>query len=201
MSGIEDPKQQVRDSVRRSLRKVEPEERFEASERVVEAIVGSPLWTASDTIFAFVSLPDEVETTDLCAQALREGKRLGLPRFGDEGLVFYRVDDLDALRVDNSMAIRQPSRELPELCSTLNPRQPGRLLIIAPGRAFTEAGERLGRGGGFYDAFFAALRRAQIDYQAVGICFDQQLMEHLPVTGNDESVHAVVTPTRSFGIL
>ena len=201
MSGIEDPKQQVRDSVRRSLRQVEPEERFEKSERVVEAIVGSPLWAASDTVFAFVSLPDEVETTDLCAQALREGKRLGLPRFGDEGLVFYRVDDLDALRVDNSMAIRQPSRDLPELCSTLNPRQPGRLLIITPGRAFTEAGERLGRGGGFYDAFFAALRRAQIVYQAVGICFDQQLMEHLPVTGNDESVHAVVTPKRSLGIL
>ena len=201
MSGIEDPKQQVRDSVRRSLRKVEPEERFEGSERVVEAIVGSPLWAASDTVFAFVSLPDEVETTDLCAQALREGKRLGLPRFGDEGLVFYRVDDLDALRVDNSMAIRQPSRDLPELCSTLNPRQPGRLLIITPGRAFTDAGDRLGRGGGFYDAFFAALRRAQIVYQAVGICFDQQLMEHLPVTGNDERVHAVVTPTRSFGIL
>ena len=201
MSGIEDPKQQVRDSVRRSLRKVEPEERFEGSERVVEAIVGSPLWAASDTVFAFVSLPDEVETTDLCAQALREGKRLGLPRFGDEGLVFYRVDDLDALRVDNSMAIRQPSRELPELCSTLNPRQPGRLLIITPGRAFTEAGERLGRGGGFYDAFFCALRRAQIVYQAVGICFDQQLMEHLPVTENDERVHAVVTPKRSLGIL
>lgn len=187
--------------MRRSLRQLEQEERLLASERVAGAIVSSPLWAASDTVFAFVSLPDEVETTDLCGQALREGKLLGLPRFSEEGLVFYQVDDLESLRVDNSMAIRQPSRELPELSSTLDPRQPGRLLIITPGRAFTEDGERLGRGGGFYDAFFSALRKRQIVYQAVGVCFDQQLMDRLPVTEYDERVHAVVTPTKSFGIL
>lgn len=201
MRSGDDPKQKARDSVRRDLRALDPEARLEASRRVVETILRSPLWAAADTLFAFVSLPDEVETTDLCAQALREKKRLGLPRFGEEGLVFYRVEDLDRLRVDNSLAIRQPSRELPELSSTRHPRQPGRLLIVTPGRAFTESGERLGRGGGFYDAFFGALRKGHIVYQAVGICFDQQLLPEIPATEHDERVHAVVTPTRSFGIL
>lgn len=197
----EDPKQRVRDTVRRTLRSLEPQQRLEASRKVVERIVTSPLWAAVDTIFGFVSLPDEVETTELCAQALREKKRLGLPRFGQEGLVFYEVAELSQLRVDNSLAIRQPSRELPELSSTRHPRQPGRLLIVTPGRAFTKSGERLGRGGGFYDAFFAALGRRHIVYQAVGICFDEQLMTDIPVTEDDQRVHGVVTPTESFGIL
>lgn len=196
-----DRKQEIRDEVRRLLRSQQSDDRLEASRQIVERIVSSPVWAAADTVFAFVSLPDEVETTDLCDQALKEQKRLGLPRFGDEGLVFYQVTDLEALRVDNSMAIRQPGRDLPQLCSTQNPRQPGRLLIVTPGRAFTSDGGRLGRGGGFYDAFFSSLRRAHIVYQAIGVAFDEQLMEELPLNENDELVHGVVTPRASFGLI
>lgn len=201
MTEWDERKQRVRDEVRRILRGKERGARLGASRKVVEKITSSPVWAAADTVFAFVSLPDEIETTDLCAQALREGKRLGLPRFGDEGLVFYQVKDLDTLRVDNSMAIRQPSRELPELCSTRKPRQPGRLFVITPGRGFTAEGGRLGRGGGFYDAFFSALRHSHIVYQAIGVAFDEQLMEELPLSDNDELVHGVVTPTGSFGLI
>jgi 5-formyltetrahydrofolate cyclo-ligase len=201
MTKRDDPKQEIRDRVRRTLRRQEDKERLAASREVVRRLVSSPIWTAAETVFAFVSLPDEVETTELCAQALTEGKSLGLPRFGEDGLVFYQVRDLDALRVDNSMAIRQPSRDLPELSSTQNPRQPGRLLIVTPGRAFTAEGARLGRGGGFYDAFFSALRRRNIVYQAIGVAFDQQLMEELPSNDKDEPVHGVVIPNGSFGVI
>mgnify|MGYP006271665475 CR=1 FL=1 len=193
-------KQQLRDEVRRTVRTLTSEERLEASEAVTEAIVTSPIWAAADTVFAFVSLPDEVETTTICEQALVEQKLLGLPRFGEEGLVFHEVTDLDELRIDNSMAIRQPNRELSVLASTLAPRQPGRLLIITPGRAFTPEGDRLGRGGGFYDAFFAALRREQIVFHALAVAFHEQIYDEIPTTDEDERVHGIVTPKRRLGL-
>ncbi|MFP4301048.1 MAG: 5-formyltetrahydrofolate cyclo-ligase [Spirochaetaceae bacterium] len=196
-----DAKQRIRDEVRRLLREQDSGDRLQASQQVVDKILSSPVWAAADTVFAYVSLPDEIETTKLCDQVLRERKRLGLPRFGEEGLVFYQVMELESLRDDNSMAIRQPSRDLPVLCSTRDPRQPGTLLIITPGRAFTPEGGRLGRGGGFYDAFFSSLRQSHIVYRAIGVAFDEQLREELPLGDNDEMVHGVVTPRASFGLI
>ena len=198
--GVRDEKkQQLRDEIRQRLRDYDEERRFRASRAVTERLVASPVWAAADTLFAFVSLPDEIETTELCRHALASGKRLGLPRFGRDGLVFHLVTDLDALRVDNSLAIRQPAKDLPVLASTLNPRQPGRLLIATPGRAFTRQGGRLGRGGGFYDAFFAALHHGKIVYHSVGLCFDEQLVADLPVDETDEPVNGVITPGDRFG--
>mgnify|MGYP006300345349 CR=1 FL=1 len=193
-------KRELRSRIRRSLRNLDQQKREKASEKVTRELLESPVWAAADTIFAFVSLPDEVETTALCAEAIREGKRLGLPRFGEEGLVFYHVTDLESLKVDNSMAIRQPAEDFPALCSTRAPRQPGRLLVVTPGRAFTREGERLGRGGGFYDAFFTALRENHILFQAIGIAFDEQLFDSIPTDKNDQRVHGVVTPAESAGL-
>ena len=194
-------KQTVRDEIRERLRGLDPEERLADSVAVCKTILNSPVWAAADTVFAFVSLPDEVETTELCERALKEGKRLGLPRFGEEGLRFFAVENLAELRADNTLAIRQPGDGLPLLCSTREPRQPGRLLIVTPGRAFTREGERLGRGGGFYDTFFSALRENHIVFQAIGVAFEQQLEERLPVEENDERVHGVVTPSKHWGVV
>lgn len=199
MAKVRDPKQLVRDEVRRNVRLMEADARLSCSEAICRTILDSEIWARAQLLLAFVSLPDEVETTSLLTAALEQGKRLGLPRFGEEGLVFYEVRDLDALRVDNSLAIYQPSRDLPVIISSEAPRSVGELLVITPGRAFTRGGDRLGRGGGFYDRFFAAIRRAQLPVTAVGVAFALQLYEELPVGPTDERVDGVVTERDTIG--
>ncbi len=63
-------------------------------------------------------------------------------------------------------------------------------LILVPGLAFTQCGQRLGRGGGYYDRLLADLpARAQ----RIGACFDTQIVESLPVEAHDQRVGRVIT--------
>lgn len=63
-------------------------------------------------------------------------------------------------------------------------------VVVVPGLGFTPAGDRLGQGGGWYDRFLSGLRA---DVQAVGVCFDVQLVDALPVEAHDVRMALVVT--------
>jgi len=61
--------------------------------------------------------------------------------------------------------------------------------------AITERGERIGQGGGHYDRWLA-------DHPgtvAIGMAWDCQLCESLPVEEHDMPLAAIVTPTRLYG--
>jgi 5-formyltetrahydrofolate cyclo-ligase len=69
--------------------------------------------------------------------------------------------------------------------------------VFVPLLGFTADGHRLGQGGGHYDRWLAA-HPAVI---AVGLGWDCQLLDHLPVEPHDRSLRAIVTPTRIYGDL
>jgi 5-formyltetrahydrofolate cyclo-ligase len=60
---------------------------------------------------------------------------------------------------------------------------------------FTQDGARLGQGGGHYDRWLAANR----DAVALGLAWDCQLVDDLPVEEHDQPLRAVITPTRLYG--
>lgn len=63
-------------------------------------------------------------------------------------------------------------------------------VVVVPGLAFTLTGDRLGQGGGWYDRFLSGRSRGAT---AVGVGFDLQLVDHLPIEEHDERVDAVIT--------
>ena len=64
---------------------------------------------------------------------------------------------------------------------------------MVPGLAFDAHGHRLGRGGGYYDRFLGRLRRTAA---TVGLGFDVQITDEVPVNDGDVSVDIVVTDRR-----
>lgn len=66
-------------------------------------------------------------------------------------------------------------------------------VMLVPGVAFDEHGNRLGQGGGYYDRYLTHLRP---DALTIGIAFDEQIVEEVPHHPHDRSVGYVVTPTR-----
>lgn len=68
-------------------------------------------------------------------------------------------------------------------------------LIVLPGVGFDLQGNRLGRGGGYYDIF---LSRLSTDTVLVGVGYDFQLAEMVPVSRKDKPVHYVITPTEGI---
>jgi len=65
-------------------------------------------------------------------------------------------------------------------------------LLLVPLLAFDDKGMRLGWGGGFYDRTLAVLRGAG-SVVAVGVAYDDQMVERVPHASNDEPLDWIVT--------
>lgn len=63
-------------------------------------------------------------------------------------------------------------------------------LIVVPGIAFCSDGRRLGQGGGWYDRFLSQVRPGCV---TVGVCFDELLVDELPIEPHDVRVDVIVT--------
>jgi 5-formyltetrahydrofolate cyclo-ligase len=59
---------------------------------------------------------------------------------------------------------------------------------LVPGIAFGRGGERLGRGGGFFDRYLANYSGVKI-----GLCFEIQLEDDLPMQEHDCWMDYVIT--------
>lgn len=68
-------------------------------------------------------------------------------------------------------------------------------ILFVPLVGFTESGARLGQGGGHYDRWLAD----HPGVRAIGLAWDAQLVDELPVEPHDHPLAAVVTPTRLYG--
>ncbi|MFU7528985.1 5-formyltetrahydrofolate cyclo-ligase [Qipengyuania sp. ASV99] len=69
-------------------------------------------------------------------------------------------------------------------------------VLFVPLVGFTADLARLGQGGGHYDRWLAE----HPGRMAIGLAWDVQLVEALPVEPHDAPLDAVVTPTRIYGL-
>jgi 5-formyltetrahydrofolate cyclo-ligase len=70
-------------------------------------------------------------------------------------------------------------------------------VILVPGLAFDRNGARLGQGGGWYDRVLADAPHVA----AIGICFDCQMVPHIPSESHDRRVALVVTETQVIDVV
>lgn len=73
-------------------------------------------------------------------------------------------------------------------------------LLLIPAIAASPSGQRLGRGGGYFDRELQALRNStKASRTAVAaIVFDTELLYHLPTEAHDQPVDFVVTPSQTI---
>ena len=148
--------------------------------RVLEALPPEPV-----PVCVYAALKSEVNLKLLIDALLHKEWALYFPRFEGK-LVFRRVTDLKDLK-PGQLGILEPPAEAP----LLDPKAPAIALI--PARAYARDGKRLGRGNGGYDIWIRARRAASPATKFWGVCFECQLLEHIPMEAHDERVDAVVT--------
>ena len=172
-------KADVRKKIRARLTFDAPE-RARRSAALCEMIRQDMAWACAHTIALFAPQGTEPDVELLWAVA---SKSFCYPRVGDGALDFLRVIDRFALAVGR-WNIREPAFAAADLVA---PEEID--LILIPGVAFTLKGERLGRGGGYYDRFLA---RVGLRAVKLGICFKEQLLEDLPIESHDARVDRVL---------
>lgn len=68
-------------------------------------------------------------------------------------------------------------------------------LVLVPGIGFDKHGNRLGRGGGYYDRFIAHLGKSTT---LVGVGYDFQVIDKVPTNRHDKKLDYLITPSASI---
>ncbi|WP_374405785.1 5-formyltetrahydrofolate cyclo-ligase [Pelagerythrobacter sp.] len=118
------------------------------------------------------------------------GHPLALPRFADRTAPMefaLHTDPFDESDLaEGPFGMAQPTAE----AETVVPQ-----VLFLPLIGFTIRGDRLGQGGGHYDRWLGD----HPDTIRIGMAWDGQLIDDLPVEPHDAPLDAVVTPTRLYG--
>ena len=144
------------------------------------------------TVGLYVASAHEAPTQGYARWLYENGFKLALPWFaGRSAAMEFRAwhdpYDNDAL-IPGPFGQRQPNADAPTA-------QPS--VVFVPLIGFTATLERLGHGGGHYDRWLAA--HPQVT--AIGLAWDCQLVDALPLEPHDRPLAAVITPTRLYGEL
>ncbi|HEX9712337.1 MAG TPA: 5-formyltetrahydrofolate cyclo-ligase [Actinomycetota bacterium] len=167
--------------------RLDPAERSRGGAQIVRRLLELPEVAGADPVLAFVSIRSEVPTDVMLSAVLDAGKTLLLPYVADDG-------SLRAAPVSSLAEIEPGYRGIPEPRPRLRLVKAEPAVIIVPGVAFDATGARLGYGGGFYDRYLAAAPGVP----RVGVCFEAQLFEEIPVEPHDEPVDIIVTEERAI---
>jgi len=173
-------KVELRRKMRASLTKLRS--RGPRSEKLCAAIVESAVWRRASVVAIFAPMESEPDIELLWPQA--HGKTLCYPTIRMGGLDFVAVTHPESVTV-GQFGIREP---VFDPAHVIPPDEFD--LVLVPGAAFTKDGQRLGRGGGFYDRLLAT---PGFRARKIGICFDRQIVETMPIEPHDRRVDFVVT--------
>ena len=173
-------KRELRSLIRQQKRAMTAEA-IEEKSRVLGALFAdTDYYKKASAVYGYLPYNQEVRTVPILEQAIRDGKRIAVPKiYGDE-MKFLWLDDLDRVEKGYS-GIPEPIDDGPVADDPY-------ALVLMPGVAFDPAGHRIGYGGGYYDKFLAS----EPDHPTVALCYDFQVLEHLETEEFDIPVDMVI---------
>lgn len=173
-------KQELRKAIRARKRAMTEEEIVEKSRLLAEKFLASPAYQNARTIYGYLPYNQEVRTVPMLEQALRDGKKVAVPKcYGDE-MKFLFLEDLS--KVERGYAgIPEPIADEPVADDET-------ALVLMPGLAFDPQGHRIGYGGGFYDKFLCR----EPCHPTLALCYDFQMLPSLETEEHDIPVDYVI---------
>ena len=154
------------------------------SASICDRVMRLPEWKGAKAVMLFASMPEEVDTGPLFAAAFAEGKRVAAPK-----------------------CVTAERRILPVLMQSMSDLAPGAYgilepvgaetvavkeidFVLVPGYGFDRAGNRLGKGAGYYDKFMS-----QPGFRAArcAVAFSAQFLKEVPHDAHDLPVQILVT--------
>ena len=157
---------------------------------IKERLFRSPEFINAKTIMFYVSTKDEVKTEFMIKDALKLGKKVVVPisDLKKRTLHLSEIKDFDNELEPGVFNILEPEKEF------LRPVSAEEVdLVIVPGVAFDEEGDRIGYGMGFYDRFLRTIRK---HVPVIGLAYELQIVDDIPVDDTDVTVDKIVTEER-----
>lgn len=189
---MEDTKKQLRRDMRRLRRALPTDQQQAAGEALSAHLLRLPGLTGGQRFAGYVASDGEIDPMPALLKLIERGRRCYLPIIGPgrRPTLRFGVFDASSLFAANRYGIPEPQ---------VSPREQlkaGELdWLFLPLVAFDRSGDRLGMGGGFYDASLASLwhRRHWMRPKLIGLAHSFQCVDRLNTDNWDVPMHGIVT--------
>ena len=152
---------------------------LQKSEQLFRLFTATQSYQNAKSLYGYMSYNQEVRTLPILEQALRDGKRVAIPKCCGKEMRFILVQDLSRIQ-HSPFGVPEPVADGPVATDKTG-------LVIVPGLVFDRRGYRVGYGGGYYDRFLCL----EPDHPTIGLCYDFQLMDRLEPDPYDIAVDTV----------
>ena len=153
---------------------------------IQKAFIASEAFRRAGVIGLYAPIHNEVDTAEVCAQALATAKKVLYPAVCGDKLEFRRILAPGMLQ-KGTFGILEPAVS----CEPLDPSDAD--LVVIPGIAFDAAGKRIGYGKGYYDK---TLHHLEGQGKLVGFCYDFQLVDAIAGEPHDVLMDLLITEKR-----
>ena len=177
---IKERKRALRRTANEAIAALTAAERHAGDAAICDVVRSLRAYADAEQVLAYWPLADEVDLRALLFAAVESGKRVFLPVTRDGAISFHRWRPQEGLST-GVLGVQEPEggdgpADRPSI-------------VLVPGRAFSAAGHRLGRGGGFYDRAWGGLERYA---PRVGIGYACQVFDEVPHDERDSVVDMLV---------
>ena len=174
-------KQEVRRMMRERKRAVPADEKLRRSDIIMHRLELTHDFAAAQVVLLYWSMADEVQTHSFVERWYRR-KTLLLPCVQGDDLVLRQYTGPECMVSGEQFGIGEPTGDE---WTDLEAVQ----LIAVPGVAFDPAGNRMGRGRGFYDRLLKSTPHAV----KIGLAYDFQMLDTIPTEPHDVRMDRVIT--------
>ena len=185
-------KREVREQIRRLRKEQSPAVAKQKSLAIWNRLISLPEYR-HETIAFYVSIAREreVDTIPMISASVLQRKKVCVPKVVADGLKFFEINRIEYDLQVGSFGVLEPIGNKEILPTEIE-------LVIVPGVAFDEDGNRLGFGRGYYDRFLTRLRNRT---PIIALAFDLQVIDKVPSTIGDAKVHKIITESRIINCL
>ncbi|MHC1717934.1 MAG: 5-formyltetrahydrofolate cyclo-ligase [Acidaminococcaceae bacterium] len=164
-------------------------ERDEKAEIIIKKLLATELYQKANHIMLFAAFGSELNLLPLAETIIKAGKHAYLP------VVAKKINRILPIEVHSLAELKPGCFGIPEPSpDNYEETTPDLLdLIITPAVVFDNDKYRVGYGAGYYDRFFASLKK---DIIKIGVGFDEQLISEVPREPHDVRLNYVLTDKR-----
>lgn len=185
-------KKQLRLAYLEKRNQMETGKRASASQKIRDWVFANKHYKTAKTVFVYASYKSEVETKEIIQGALRQGKRVAVPKVDGAEMNFYEISSWEEL-FPGYQGILEPQISGKEPVIPMDSD-----VMLLPGTVFDRKGGRIGYGGGYYDRYWDRINGTYGSKPyLMALSFACQICPHkLPTEAHDKKMDCILTERR-----
>ena len=172
---MQERKKKLRQALRERRKTLEKTYTDAADTVIADIVIGSEMFRSAQSVFVYISTPQEPDTSRILQAAFDAGKTESVPRCYGKGI-------MKAVCVMPDSVYRNSGYGIPEPAVDCTVNEPDAVdLVIVPCLSVNDEGIRLGHGMGYYDRWLA-------DTNAVTMCLCYERMKEKDIPQDEHDV-------------